>query len=80
MKPVGKRLLVKQVKEDVVNGLILPEDKNSQKMLVVSISEDDSSSFKVGDVVLLEKYAGQPVTVNGDELFVVKEEQVIAVY
>ncbi len=37
------------------------------------------SSVKVGDRVLFGKYSGQTVKVDGDELLVMKEEDLFAV-
>ncbi len=36
--------------------------------------------LKVGDKVLFGKYAGQAVKVDGEELLVVREEEILAVF
>jgi len=55
------------VVEAVGNGKLL-EDGNVRKLDV-----------KVGDKVLFGKYAGQAVKVDGDELLVMKEEDVMGI-
>jgi chaperonin GroES len=42
-------------------------------------SETKALSVKVGDRVLFGKYSGQTVKVGGDELLVMKEEDLFAV-
>ena len=84
MKPVRNRLVVKAYKEpekEKKGFIILPEEKNlSERMVIVAMGEECSPNFMIGDIVLLEKYAGQSITIDNEELFVVKEEQVIAIF
>jgi co-chaperonin GroES (HSP10) len=46
---------------------------------VFSGADADPGDLKVGDKVLFGKYAGQSVKVDGDELLVIREEEILAV-
>jgi chaperonin GroES len=71
------------------SGLVIPEtaaEKPDQgEILAVGTGKKDESGkvipldVKVGDRVLFGKYAGQTVKVDGDELLVMREEDIMAV-
>ena len=90
LKPLGDRLIVKPVEEEetTASGLILPETakEKPQKGTVVAagdgaIAEDGSRrplDVSEGDEVLYSKYGGTEITVEGDELLVLRESDVLA--
>ena len=71
------------------SGLVIPEtaaEKPDQgEILAVGTGKKDESGksipldVKVGDRVLFGKYAGQTVKVDGNELLVMREEDIMAV-
>ncbi len=90
LKPLGDRLIVKPVQEEetTASGLVLPETakEKPQKGTVVAagdgaIAEDGSRrplDVSEGDEVLYSKYGGTEITVEGDELLVLRESDVLA--
>ena len=90
LKPLGDRLIVKPVEEEetTASGLVLPETakEKPQKGSVVAvgdgaIAEDGSRrplDVSEGDEVLYSKYGGTEITVEGDELLVLRESDIHA--
>lgn len=90
LKPLGDRLIVKPIEEEetTASGIVLPDtakEKPSRgKVLAVgdgAIKEDGSRQpvdVSEGDEVLYSKYGGTEVNVEGDELLVLRESDVIA--
>ena len=90
LKPLGDRLIVKPFDEEetTASGLVLPETakEKPQKGTVVAvgdgaIAEDGSRrplDVSEGDEVLYSKYGGTDITVEGDELLVLRESDVLA--
>ena len=90
LKPLGDRLIVKPVEEEetTASGLVLPETakEKPQKGSVVAvgdgaIAEDGSRrplDVSEGDEVLYSKYGGTELTVEGDEVLVLRESDILA--
>ncbi len=90
LKPLGDRLIVKPVAEDETtdSGLYLPDTakEKPQKGMVLavgdgSIAEDGTRrpiDVVEGDEILYSKYGGTEITVEGDELLVLRESDVLA--
>ena len=90
LKPLGDRLIVKPVEEEetTASGLVLPETakEKPQKGTVGAagdgaIAEDGTRrplDVAEGDEVLYSKYGGTEITVEGDELLVLRESDVLA--
>ena len=91
LRPLHDRVIVKRLDQETktASGLIIPEaaaEKPDQgEILAVGngkILESGSVrplDVKVGDRVLFGKYSGQTVKVDGDELLVMKEDDLFAV-
>jgi len=87
--PLGDRVLVKPFTEhDLKKGdakksklnFVLPESMTKEKSAqgkVVAVGE--SKKIKVGDMVLFSKYNYDEVQHEGTELYLIKEEHVLAV-
>jgi chaperonin GroES len=90
LKPLGDRLIVKAIEEEATtaSGIVLPDTakEKPQKGKVVAvgdgaINEDGSRrplDISEGDEVLYSKYGGTEVTVEGDDLLVLRESDVLA--
>ncbi|HLB53458.1 MAG TPA: co-chaperone GroES [Chlamydiales bacterium] len=90
LKPLGNRVLVQPLEpqETVKGGIILPDSakKKQESARVISIGPgktlDDGRvlpiSVKVGDVILMDKYAGQQVWIDDKEYMVLKADDIIA--
>lgn len=90
LKPLDDRVVVRaaESEETTVGGIVLPEaaKEKQQKGEVVATGpgrlldsgERASLSVKVGDSVLFGKYAGNDVKVNGEELKIMRESDILA--
>jgi chaperonin GroES len=91
LRPLHDRVIVKRLDQETktASGLIIPEtaaEKPDQgEILAVGNGKvmDDGKvralEVKVGDRVLFGKYSGQTVKVDGEELLVMREEDIMAV-
>jgi chaperonin GroES len=91
LKPLGDRLIVKAIEEEetTASGIVLPETakEKPQKGTVVAVGEgawDDDGEKRIpldvgeGDEVLYSKYGGTEIKVDGDDLLVLRESDVLA--
>ena len=90
LKPLGDRLIVKAVDEEetTASGLVLPDTakEKPQKGKVLAVGEGrlDDNSQRVpldvaeGDEVLYSKYGGTEIKIDGEELLVLRESDVLA--
>lgn len=89
--PLHDRVIVKRRDQETktASGIVLPDaaaEKPDQGTIVAvgngKILEDGNVrplQVKVGDIVLFGKYSGQTVKVNGEELLVMREEDIMAI-
>ena len=91
LRPLHDRVIVKRLDQETktASGLIIPdaaaEKPDQGEILAVGNGKvQDNGTLRalevqVGDRVLFGKYSGQTVKVDGDELLVMKEEDLFAV-
>lgn len=91
LRPLHDRVIVKRLDNErkTASGIVIPEnaaEKPDQgEVLAVGngkILEDGNTRMldvKVGDRVLFGKYSGQTVKVDGEELLVMREEDIMAI-
>jgi chaperonin GroES len=91
LKPLGDRVLVKPVEEEetTASGIVLPDTakEKPQKGEVLAVGDgkldDDGKRIKLdvskGDQVLYSKYGGTEITVEGEDLLVLRESDVLAI-
>ena len=91
LKPLGDRLIVKAIEEEETtqSGLVLPDTakEKPQKGKVIAVGDgawDEDGEKRIpldvaeGDEVLYSKYGGTEVKVDGDDLLVLRESDVLA--
>ena len=90
LKPLGDRLIVRALDEEetTASGLVLPDTakEKPQKGEVLAVGDgtlDDNGNRKPldvskGDTVLYSKYGGTEIKVEGEELLVLRESDVLA--
>jgi chaperonin GroES len=91
LKPLGDRLIVQVVEEEetTASGIVLPDTakEKPQRGKVVAVGDgkwDDEGDKRIpldvgeGDEVLYSKYGGTEITVEGDDLLVLRESDVLA--
>jgi chaperonin GroES len=83
LKPLGARALVKMIEreEQTASGIVLPDTarEKPQTAEVVAIGASDEVKVGVGDVVVLAKYSGTEVKVDGEEHLIVDADDVLGV-
>jgi chaperonin GroES len=91
IQPLGQRVLVKRVDEEEksAGGIIIPDTakEKPQEAKVVSLGtggkDDDGNAIEftvaVGDIVLISKYGGTDVKVDGEDLLIVNESDILGI-
>jgi chaperonin GroES len=91
LRPLHDRVIVKRLDQETktASGLIIPdaaaEKPDQGEVLAVGNGKVQENGnvrpleVKVGDRVLFGKYSGQSVKVNGEELLVMREEDIMAI-
>jgi len=90
IQPLADRIVLKvlDAEEKTKGGIVLPDTakEKPQEGKVVAVGKGKtvdgkqlSLELREGDKVLFGKYSGTEVTVDGEELLIVKEEDVLAV-
>ena len=90
LKPLGDRLIVKPVEEEetTASGLVLPDTAKEKpqkgKVLAVGDGKLDDNGQRVpldlteGDEVLYSKYGGTEIKLDGEDVLVLRESDVLA--
>ncbi len=91
LRPLHDRVVVRRMEEERMSagGIVIPDsatEKPSRGEIVAAgngkVAEDGSRQemdVKVGDTVLFGKFAGTEVKVDGEELIVMREDDIMAV-
>ena len=91
IRPLHDRVIVKRLEEErkTASGIVIPdaaaEKPDQGQILAVGPGKRDENGkhvaldVKVGDRILFGKYAGQSVKVDGEELLVMREEDIMAI-
>lgn len=91
IRPLHDRVIVRRTEEERVSagGIVIPDSATEKPVQGEIIAagkgkqSDDGKvhplDVKVGDKVLFGKYAGTEVKVNGEELLVMREEDIMGV-
>ena len=92
LKPLGDRVIVRAIDEEetTASGLLLPDTtkEKPQKGEIVAAGEgrwDEDGEKRVpldvskGDVVLYSKYGGTDIKVDGEDLLVLRESDILAI-
>ncbi|MGC9964213.1 MAG: co-chaperone GroES [Syntrophobacteraceae bacterium] len=91
IRPLNDRVVVKRMEEETktAGGIIIPDtakEKPIQGEIIAAgngrIMEDGSRralDVKKGDRVLFSKYAGNEITVEGQEVVIMREDDILAI-
>jgi chaperonin GroES len=83
LKPLGARALVKRVEseEQTPSGIVLPDTarEKPQTAEVVTVGASDELKVSAGDVVVLAKYSGTEVKIEGEEHLIVDADDILGV-
>jgi len=90
-RPLGDRVLVKRVEEEskTKGGIIIPDTakekpQEGEVIAVGSGARDDAGKriemdVKVGDRILFGKWSGSEVRLDGEDLLIMKESDILGV-
>src|SRR3954470_23653677 len=90
-RPLGDRVVVRRVKEEqkTAGGIIIPEtaQEKPQEGEIIAVGPgalDDSGKrvapeVKAGDIVLFGKWSGTEVKIDGEDLLIMKESDIMGI-
>ena len=92
IQPLYDRVIVKRIKEEekTKGGIIIPDTAKEKPIMGTVIAVGSGKiegkgnkrvplEMKEGDKVLFSKYAGNEITIDGEEHLIMKEEDIIAI-
>jgi chaperonin GroES len=81
LRPLHDRVIIKRLDQETktASGIVIPDNAAEKPDQGEVLAVGPAPDVKVGDRVLFGKYAGQTVKVDGDELLVMREEDIMAV-
>ena len=82
-KPLGARVTVKEVEREQTteSGIVLPDTakEKPQTAEVVAVGAHEDVKVSVGDVVVVRKYSGTEVKLNGEVQRIIDAEDILGV-
>ena len=91
IRPLYDRIVVrrKEAKETLRGGIIIPDTakEKPQEAEVIAVGEgkfnDEGKRMKLdvkkGDTILIGKYSGTEIKIDGEEVLIVREDEVLAI-
>jgi chaperonin GroES len=91
VRPLHDRLLVRRLeeKETARGGIIIPDTAREKPMegkvlavgngRVLETGKKLALDVKVGDTILFGKYSGTEIKIDGEEVLMVREDEVLAI-
>jgi|TARA_B110000037_G_scaffold39331_1_gene48650 chaperonin GroES len=91
IKPLGQRVLVKRLEADAISagGIVLPDTakEKPQEAEVIALGtggkdengKDIEFAVAVGDKVLISKYGGSEVKLDGEEVLIMSESDILGI-
>ncbi|BAS25949.1 co-chaperone GroES [Limnochorda pilosa] len=83
IQPLEDRVLIRLVKpeEKSPGGIFLPDvaqEKSAQAEVIAIGTSDEEWPFKAGDRVLVDKYSGTEIRLNGETYTILQRQDVLA--
>ena len=90
IRPLFDRIVIKQVEEKLTtaSGIVLPDSAKEKPQMAEVIAvgpggmvdgKEIAMQVKVGDKILYSKYAGSDFKIDGEELTVLRQSDVLAI-
>ena len=90
IQPLGQRVLVKRIEaeETASGGIIIPdtakEKPQEAEVVALGTGKNDEGktiefSVKAGDTVLISKYGGTDIKLEGEEHLIINESDILAI-
>ena len=92
IRPLQDRVIIRRMEEETTSpgGIVIPDSATEKpirgevvavgKGLILDNGDIRPLDLKAGDKVLFGKYSGTEVKIDGEELLVMKEDDVMAVF
>ena len=84
--PLHDRVIVKPAKaeEKTAGGIIIPDTANEKPVRGTIVAagpgkKDEPITVKVGDTVVYGRYSGTEIQIDGDELLIMRESDILAI-
>ena len=80
LKPLKDRVVAKkeQPLEKTKSGILLGEAKETPVYAVVESVGPEVKSVKVGDKIIMKEYSATELKIDGEEFFIIKEDDILA--
>ena len=91
IRPLGSRVVAQRLEQEetLKGGIILPDSakKKQESAKVVAVGPGQLTEegkllpmpVAVGNIILMDKYAGQEVTIDDEDYIIVKAEDIVAI-
>ncbi len=91
IRPLHDRVIIKRMEEErtTAGGIVIPDNATEKPIRgevvaagngkILESGEVRALDLKVGDKVIFGKYSGTEIKVDGEELLVMREEDIMAV-
>lgn len=80
-QPVNERTVVRpfEAKDKTAGGIIIP-DGAKDKPIAGKVLASDADGIEIGSTVVYAKYGGTIIAINGEELVLLKKEDILGIY
>jgi chaperonin GroES len=91
LQPIGNRVLVQRLAAETTfkGGIILPDSakkkQETAKVIALGSGKYDKNgklipiNVQVGDIILMDKYSGQEITIEDEEFIILRADDIIAI-
>ncbi len=83
LKPLGDRVVIEPIEQDsmTAGGIVLPDTakEKPQEGAVLAVGPDVEAELAEGDRVMYAKYAGTEVKMDGKEVIILREDDILAI-
>jgi chaperonin GroES len=90
VKPLGDRVVIKSIEmeETTKSGIVLPGSAKEKPQMAEVLAvgpggnvdgKEITMSVNIGDKIIYSKYAGTEVKIDGEELIIVRQSDILAV-
>ena len=83
LRPLGDRVVIQPTEREEMtkSGIVLPDTvkEKPQEGKILEDGKREAIDVKVGDKVLYAKYAGTEFKVDGEELLIVSQKDILAI-
>lgn len=90
LKPLFDKVVVKEIKDEetVINGIFLPTSAKEKQEVATVVAVGNGGNVdgkevemvvKVGDKVLYSKYAGSNFKIDGEDVTIIRQSDILAI-